>query len=362
MMLVTVSNPEVLQPLLDRNALGLECLYQINGQRLNSKNFNGVGELVLLTAHLDRACQIYLQAVELFAELNTAYHVLSRVLTDDNPEHFVPVMNELARRLMHVATHHFDLAYCYLSWHAADDYPVMHHLIVALTLSQVGASSQRFSNVELESMVKAALTMNIGMLTLQARLRTQVEPLSREQKEAIRRHPERGANKLKLLGVEDTLWLETVELHHELPDGSGYPQQLANTHEGSVLLGICDSFNARMAMREYRANFTAEQAVQELFAQGHPLVSDFAAVLLECLGIYPPGSLVQLQGNEIACSLLRGQSAISPVVLAFRNLKQSSKQALMIHTDQEGFHVKASLPRRDQGALPGLLELLARLG
>ena len=73
--------------------------------------------------------------------------------------------------------------------------PVMHHLLVALTLVRAAVCSKLFSEAEIRSYLNAALTMNISMLTLQARLRTQVEPLSREQKESIRKHPERSADK-----------------------------------------------------------------------------------------------------------------------------------------------------------------------
>lgn len=360
-MLMTLHDHSVIPPLLNRKAINLEQLYYSDGRRVEGRVQPGVGKLMVVTSDLSKSTQIYLTAIELFAEMDTCYKVLSKVLSDEDAEHFNRVMEELVCKLSHIAEHHFDLAYAYMSWHASDDYPVMHHLIVALTLARTGQMSGRFGIEHLHSLMKAALTMNLSMLALQARLRSQTEPLSREQKEAIRKHPERSFNKLQLLGVTDPVWLETVQLHHELPDGSGYPLQIKNQDEGSVLLGICDSFNARMALREYRTNFTAEQAVQDLFAQGNNLVSDFASLLLEGLGIYPPGSLVQLEGNLIACSLLRGQSAVSPVVLAFRNLPASSQHFMLVDSDQEGYAVKNSLPRRDQGKLPPLLELLSKV-
>jgi HD-GYP domain-containing protein (c-di-GMP phosphodiesterase class II) len=238
---------------------------------------------------------------------------------------------------------------------------VMHHMLVALTLFRVGLCSNRFSDEELTSHLKAALTMNISMLTLQARLRAQTEPLSRDQRETIRKHPEQSANKLKLLGVKDEIWIESVRMHHELPDGSGYPNQVPNNNVGSVLLSVCDSFNARMAQRDYRSNFTAEQAVKDLFAHADHLYSCFTAIILEELGIYPAGSLVQLTGSQIGCSLIRGETAISPVVLVFRNLPSPGPGAALVDTSTDGHKVRNALPRRDLGKLPGLLELLSKV-
>ncbi|MFN4328707.1 MAG: HD-GYP domain-containing protein [Limnobacter sp.] len=359
-MLINLPDPEVVKPLLQRKSLTPDQIYLSNGQRFGSSKRLGNEPLVVLETELGRSTVLFLQARAVFDELTCCYKVLAKALTDEDPDTFVPVMDELASKIRHLAEHHFDLAYAYLSWHTADDYPVMHHVLVALTVYRVGANSGRFAPEVLDSLIKAALSMNISMLGLQARLRSQTEPLSRDQRETIRKHPEQGANKLGLLGVRDEMWLDTVRLHHELPDGSGYPAQIKNEHSGSVLLGVCDSFNARMAQREYRANFTAEQAVKDLFAHGNALSSDFTAIILEELGIYPAGSLVQLAGGAIGCSLIRGETAITPTVLVFKNIPNGGTAPALMDTAREQNAVKFALPRRDLGRLPGLLELLGK--
>lgn len=360
-MLINISDSEIVLPLLQRKSLLPEQLYLYTGQQYQAGVRLGDQGLVALESELSRATLLYLQANDLFQELACCYKVLAKALSEDDPDTFVPVLDELAQRFQHIAIHHFDLAYAYLAWHTAEDYPVMHHLMVGLTLYRVGMNSNRFSDAELMSLLKAALTMNISMLTLQARLREQTEPLSRDQREMIRKHPEQSASKLKLLGVKDEVWIQAVCMHHELPDGSGYPNQVFNNNVGSVLLSVCDSFNARMAQRDYRNNFTAEQAVKDLFALGDPLYNCFTALILEELGIYPAGSFVQLTGNQIGCSLIRGETAISPVVLAFRNLPSPGPGVALVDTSSEGCKVRNALPRRDLGKLPGLLELLSRV-
>jgi HD-GYP domain-containing protein (c-di-GMP phosphodiesterase class II) len=360
-MLINISDTQVIQPLLQRKSLSPEHLYSYSGMRYNPKARVAGESLVALETELAQSSLLYLQAHDLFEELNCCYKVLSKVIVDEDPENFVPVMDELAERFKHIAVHHFDLAYAYLAWHTSDDYPVMHHLLVALTVVRVGMCSNQFSEPELMSHLKAALTMNISMLALQARLRAQTEPLSRDQRETIRKHPEQSANKLKLLGVKDEVWIESVLMHHELPDGTGYPNQVSNKNVGSVLLSVCDSFNARMAQRDYRSNFTAEQAVKDLFSHADHLYSSFTAIILEQLGVYPAGSLVQLEGSQIGCSLIRGETAISPVVLAFRNLPTPGPSVVLVDTLTDGCKVKNALPRRDLGKLPGLLELLSKV-
>lgn len=360
-MLINIVDSQLISQLLQRQALRPEQLYLRSGKRYQSSTRLNNDGVLALESELNKTSLLYLSACDLFDDLACCYKVLSKALGDEDPEQFVGVVDQVASRFKHMAVHHFDLAYAYLSWHTSDDYPVMHHMLVALTLARVAIQSQKFCEQDVDSYIKAALTMNISMLSLQARLRVQVEPLSRDQKELIRKHPEQSANKLQLLGVKDETWLEVVRLHHELPDGSGYPRQIKNTNSGAVLLSVCDSFNARMAQREYRKNFTAEQAVKDLFDQGDALYSSFSAILLGELGIYPAGSFVQLAGNQIGCSLIRGQTAISPVVLVFRNLGKKGVNAEIVDTSLDGFQVRNALPRRDLGDLPSLLELLSRV-
>ncbi|HEX4878684.1 MAG TPA: HD domain-containing phosphohydrolase [Limnobacter sp.] len=360
-MLINISNGSAIQSLIHRKSLSPEHVYLRSGRQLQPGQHLGQEGLIALEGELNQSTLLYLQARDLFDELACAHRVLSKALMEEDPYTFVPVINEVASRFERIALHHFDLAYAYLAWHTADDYPVMHHLLVALTLVRAGVCSKQFGEAELQSYLKAALTMNLSMLTLQARLRDQKEPLSRDQRETIRKHPEQSANKLTLLGVKDELWIETVRMHHELPDGSGYPSQVRNSNPGAVLLSVCDSFNARMAQRDYRNNFTAEQAVKDLFAHADALTSGFTAIVLEQLGIYPAGSLVQLTGNQIGCSLIRGETAITPIVLVFKNLPNPGPSAALVDSSKEEFKVKNALPRRGLGELPGLLDLMARV-
>ncbi|HEX4917887.1 MAG TPA: HD domain-containing phosphohydrolase [Limnobacter sp.] len=360
-MLIHIPNGVSIQPLMQRKSLPPEHLYLCSGRQVQAGQYLGNEGLIALEGELNQSILLYLQARDLFDELDCAHKVLSKALMDEDPCTFVPVIQELATRFERMAAHHFDLAYAYLAWHTADDYPVMHHMLVALTLVRAAVCSKQFSEGEIRSYLKAALTMNISMLTLQARLRDQKEPLSREQRETIRKHPEQSANKLTLLGVKDELWIETVRMHHELPDGSGYPSQICNTNPGAVLLGVCDSFNARMAQRDYKNNFTAEQAVKDLFAHADPLTSSFTAIVLEQLGIYPAGSMVQLSGNQIGCSLIRGETAITPIVLVFKNLPSPGPGAALVDSSKEEFKVKNALPRRGLGDLPKLLDLLSKV-
>ncbi|MDV7398503.1 hypothetical protein RZS08_44265, partial [Arthrospira platensis SPKY1] len=68
---------------------------------------------------------------------------------------------------------------------------------------------------QLSSLVRAALTMNIAMTDMQDVLATQAHQATPYQREAIESHPTQGADMLRTLGVDDPMWLELVQDHHE---------------------------------------------------------------------------------------------------------------------------------------------------
>lgn len=91
------------------------------------------------------------------------------------------------------------------------------------------------------------------------------------------------------------------------------------------------------------------------------MTSQFTSILLEEIGIYPAGSILQLESNQIGVSLLRGQNTTSPLVLIFRENGALLDETRLIDTANARHRVKTALPRRNLSQLPSLLTLLSRI-
>lgn len=167
------------------------------------------------------------------------------------------------------------------------------------------------------SLIGAALTMNLSMANLQAKLVGQRTPPSPAQRKEIDVHPLQSAALLRAVGLQDPEWLDAVEQHHEYPDGSGYPRKLRNPGEMSQVIRLCDIFAAMHGSRIGRAPLPPHLAARSLYEQseGHPVA---AALIKEC-GIYPPGSYVRLVSGEVAIVTRRGTSAKEPFVVVVTN-------------------------------------------
>lgn len=190
------------------------------------------------------------------------------------------------------------------------------HALTAAVLCRMVAPLADIREPQLTSLIRAALTMNIAMCQLQDQLAVQVQPVNDEQREAIGRHPQAGADILKHLGIQDPLWLEWVLQHHETPDGLGYPSGHTQCTMAQQLLHMADIFIARISPRATRRGLWPNVAVGHIFKQAQEQASPLGAIFAKQLGLYPPGSYVRLKSEEIAVVVRRGSRVNTPLALA----------------------------------------------
>ena len=86
-MLMTIHDHSVIAPLLNRKAINLEQLYYSDGRRLEGRAQPGNGKVMVISSDLSKSTQIYLTAIELFAQMEICYKVLSKVLGNEDAEH-----------------------------------------------------------------------------------------------------------------------------------------------------------------------------------------------------------------------------------------------------------------------------------
>lgn len=200
---------------------------------------------------------------------------------------------------------------------SGDGHYGVNHSIHAATACHAAARYLGWSPADQRRAFQAALSMNVAMVDLQARLSTQVSPLTAKQRETINEHPTRGVEMLREAGITDELWLDAVLTHHELPDGSGYPNGSSEVGELAEMLRFADVYTARLSARANRPAMSAQQAGRELhqMADSSPL----AAALIKAFGIFPPGSLVRLASGELGLVVRNGEKAYRPLVATLTN-------------------------------------------
>jgi len=197
-------------------------------------------------------------------------------------------------------------------------YPERHQVNCAVLACLVLGALGEPADVVREG-IAAALTMNLAMLEIQQVLYRQKEALDAGQNAQVRSHPLRGERILRELGVARTHWLATVAQHHELVDGSGYPEALRGDAicVGARVLAVADQYCALVSERAYREGINPVLVAGKFRASpGTAFDPRVVAALLAQLGPYPPGALVHLAGGQIGVVCARTRSPQSPIVMA----------------------------------------------
>lgn len=223
---------------------------------------------------------------------------------------------------------------------ASGHYGVTHSLHAA-TACHAAARYLGWGPDEQRRAFQAALTMNLGMLDLQARLSSQVSPLTSMQREAINDHPIRSVEMLSAGGIEDRDWLEAVLQHHEVPDGTGYPHGTSDIGELAEMLRYADIYTARLSSRANRPAMSAAQAGRELHQMAAQ--SPLAAALIKAFGIFPPGSLVRLASGEVGLVVRNGDKAHRPMVSVLTNANGEPRHTPVLRDSSRDDHAVVAL-------------------
>lgn len=195
--------------------------------------------------------------------------------------------------------------------------------------------------------VAAALTHDIGMLSIKDQVYQQAEPLTPEQREIIDNHSHRSREILEKKGVTESRWLDAVLQHHERIDGSGYPAGIDgdNLITEAKLIAITDNYTALVRPRAYRERILHKDALRQMLQQrGSSIDSELVRLFINSIGIYSPGSMVKMKSGAIGIvTALTGQIDEPEVLIITDDAENPVDIPKRIKADKEGFSISSLL-------------------
>jgi putative nucleotidyltransferase with HDIG domain len=147
---------------------------------------------------------------------------------------------------------------------ARDPYTAGHSERVSQT-SVIIARQMRLPESEVAVIRLGALLHDIGKIGLADEILQKPDTLTPEEFEQIKRHPALGARILRQVSFLEP-HLPIVELHHERPDGHGYPFGLRGDEIplAARIVHVADAYDAMTSARAYRPARPLGVAVAEL--------------------------------------------------------------------------------------------------
>lgn len=182
-----------------------------------------------------------------------------------------------------------------------------------------------------------ALFHDIGQKEIPSRILMKMEPLTPAERHLFEMHCQYGVDMGKKLLFAPAV-LNIIHDHHEFFDGTGYPRQLKGEQIGLLarIVAICNHYDELCNPLNIVEALTPHEALSTMFAR---LRSKFDPKLLQvfirCLGVYPPGTIVELSNGGIGMvATVNTAKPMKPMVVIY-DPEIPKDEAILVDLEQE---------------------------
>jgi putative nucleotidyltransferase with HDIG domain len=182
-----------------------------------------------------------------------------------------------------------------------DEYTSEHSLnvgLLAITFGRhLGASEEDLNKLGLAGMLH-----DIGKMQTPVEILNKNSALSADEFAIMQKHPIDGRD---ILMQHNNIYHGAIDVaysHHENMDGSGYPRKIkaGGITDFTRIVMLCDVFDAVTSDRSYKKGASSLNATRIINDQiGKKFEAKLAQQFIDCIGLYPPGCIVELHSGEV---------------------------------------------------------------
>ena len=181
----------------------------------------------------------------------------------------------------------------------------------------------QFDRSGLQNLAIGGLLLDIGNVALPDELLHATGAIAEREYDQVVRHVQSGIDILRKTVNVDPVVFEMLVYHHERYDGSGYPNGLRGgdiTPYGRIA-GIVDCYDAMTTKTSYSPALAAYDAARELNEmRDQTFHAEVVEQFLKTIGMFPTGSIVQLNDGSVALVLEQNPSnSLHPKVLLLQD-------------------------------------------
>ncbi|MES2152344.1 MAG: HD-GYP domain-containing protein [Pseudomonadota bacterium] len=211
------------------------------------------------------------------------------------------------------------------------------HSLNVTILSMMMARDMKLPAEAVTPLGMGAMFHDIGHKELPPKLLQQQAPFSGPERHLYEMHAEYGYNIGRRLQLAAPA-LAVIREHHEFFDGSGYPAKLKGDAISLLarIVAIANHYDQLCNPANINDALTPHEALSLMFAK---LRSKFDPKILQlfirCLGVYPPGTIVQLSNGVIGLvTTVNTNRPMKPMIMIY-DAAIPKKEAVLVDLEHE---------------------------
>ncbi len=234
------------------------------------------------------------------------------------------------------------------------DYTAEHSMNVCI-LSATFAKHLGLSESEIQKVGLCGLLHDVGKTRIPLEILDKEGALTPEEFEIMRQHTSFGRDLLMSTPGCEHYAVDAAHSHHERITGSGYPRGLVD-HQipyYAKIVALADTYDAITSTRCYAKGRPSKDALDIIYkCRGEQFDAELALEFIQCIGIYPPGCIVEMNNGEVGIVISNNtEGKLRPkVILVLDSDKRPAPEHVVDlnlgHTDSQGqaYSVKRELP------------------
>ena len=192
------------------------------------------------------------------------------------------------------------------------------HSLNVSALSIVMAKSMGMTTREMEDIGVCGMLHDVGKTSISNDVLSNAGPLGPEEMAEMQRHTRYGRDILVSTKSVMSGAADVAHSHHERPDGTGYPRRLDDDSIPlyAKIVAIAEAYDTMTTRQPYRDAVSPSEAIQELYAQrGEQFDEDLVIRFIDSVGIFPPGTIVEMVNGEVGIVLSNTNDKLRPRVI-----------------------------------------------